>query len=131
MSKSTLNSSSKEIIDRNFLEENPDIPLDQKVVVAAEIPKTQKIVFSNLRDPGVTLHFHYASKSHPLKLYDLVHGQQYELPIEVIDHLEGQRKSDPYACHTRSYGRRMRSDGITENYVSGYSPCFQCKTVRS
>ena len=45
MSKSTLNSSSKEIIDRNFLEENPDIPLDQKVVVAAEIPKTQKIVF--------------------------------------------------------------------------------------
>jgi hypothetical protein len=131
MAKSPLNESKSEVIERNFLEENPDIPLEQKVVVAKEVPKMETVVFLNNRDPGITLNFHYASKTHPLKHYDLIHGQTYTLPVEVINHLEGQNKHDPYACHSRIYGRRMRQDGKSETFVNSYVPYFQCKTVRA
>ena len=127
----TLNESSKEVIEDNFLKENPDIPTDQRVVVAQEVPKMEWITFFNNRDPGTTLHFHYHSKTHHLKHYDLVHGQKYHLPIEVIKHLEGLNDHDPYSCHTRIYQRRMRHDGISENYVSGYVSYFQCKPCRA
>lgn len=127
----TLNEMDVETREKNFLEENPEIPTEHKVVVAQEIPKMQKIHFMNMRDPGVTLHFHYASKTHPLKHYDLIHGQDYELPIEVIDHLHGENKWDAYACHSRLYGRRMKADGYSETFVNGYKPYFQCKTLRA
>lgn len=131
MAKSVMNNCSSEVIEKNFLEQNPDIPTEQKVVIAKEIPKMEKVVFMNNRDPGITLHFHYCSKTHPLKHYDLIHGQTYDLPIEVISHLEGTNQHDPYACHERRYGRRMRQDGLSENYINGYRSYFQCKTVRS
>jgi hypothetical protein len=130
MVKSALKDAPQAIQDQNFLLENPDFPLEKVVVVAREIPKMETIIFMNNRDPGITLHFHYASKTHKLKHYDLVHGQQYSLPVEVIQHLEGQHDHDPYACHKRLYGRRMKDDGITENYVNGYTSYFHCKPVR-
>ena len=130
MAKSFLNNASKEVIEQNFLEENPEIPIENKVVVSKEIPKMETIIFMNNRDPGVTLHFHYASKTHPLMKYDLVHGCEYILPIEIINHLEGQNPHDPYACHKRLYAKRTRADGISETYASSYVPYFQCKTVR-
>jgi hypothetical protein len=110
-----------------------DIPVNEKVHVhsaSQPIPKMETIIFMNNRDPGVTLHFHYASKTHPLRLYDLIHGQQYELPVEVIQHLEGQRAFDPWACHSRMYGQRKRADGTTETFINGYKSYFQCKAVR-
>lgn len=125
-----LNEQSQEVVHRNFLEENPDIPTEEKVVVAQEIPKYERILFLNQRDPGVMLHFHYSSKTHPLKHYDLMHGKEYDLPLEVIQHLEGQGKNDPYACHKRMYSRRFRDDGISETYASDYVPYFQCRPVR-
>lgn len=134
MARPALNNASSEVIAKNFLEESPDlteVSTDHKVVVAKEIPKMQRIVFTNNRDPGVTLHFHYHSKTHPLKHYDLVHGKTYDLPIEVIKHLEGQNEHDPYACHHRLYGRRMKLDGFSETYVNGFVSYFQCKAVRS
>ncbi len=125
-----LGQAGKEIVEKNFLEENPtDIPTEQKVVVSQEIPKYTRIRFMNMRDPGITLHFHYASKTHPLKHYDLINGEEYDLPNEVIAHLEGENKQDPYACHSRLYGRRMKADGVSECYVNGYKPYFQCKRV--
>ena len=130
MKKTNLGEMEKEIVDRNFLEENPDIPLEKKVVVAKEIPKMETIIFQNFRDGGTTLNFHYASATHPLKHYDLVHGQEYTLPVEVINHLEGNNKSDPYSCHKRMYARRMRPDGISETYANQYVAYFQCKSVR-
>lgn len=129
--KSIMNQQSEEFIAKNFLEEDPEIPTDQKVVLANEISRYEKVVFLNNRDPGITLHFHYASATHPLKHYDLIHGQEYDLPVEVIKHLEGQNKHDPYACHKRLYSRRMKQDGISETYASSYVPYFQCKTVRA
>ena len=121
-----------EAVEKSFLEEDPtDVPTEQKVVIAQEIPKMEKIIFQNMRDPGVTLHFHFHSKTHPLKHYDLIHGQEYELPVEVIKHLEGENKWDPYACHQRLYGRRMKADGVSECFVNGYKPYFNLKHVRA
>lgn len=128
---SKLKNAGSEVIQDNFLQDNEEMLTDHKIVIAKEIPKMDRIVFMNNRDPGVTLHFHYSSKTHPLKHYDLIHGQTYDLPIEVIRHLEGSNESDPYACHKRLYGRRMRADGISETYVNSFSSYFQCKSVRA
>lgn len=128
---SKLKNASSEVIQENFLQDNEEMLTDHKVVIAREIPKMENIVFMNNRDPGVTLHFHYASKTHPLKHYDLIHGQTYNLPVEVIRHLEGSNEHDPYACHKRLYGRRMRADGLSETYVNAFTSYFQCKTVRA
>lgn len=133
MAKPRLNDCSGETIEKNFLEEDMDIPVNERVVVHAAsqpIPQMEEIVFMNNRDPGVTLHFHYASKTHPLRLYDLIHGQRYTLPVEVINHLEGTNQRDPWSCHSRLYGQRKKADGTTETYVNGYKSYFQCKQVR-
>ena len=131
--KPKLNECSKETIEQNFLEEEPEIPANEKVHVhpaSQPIPRMETIVFMNNRDPGVTLHFHYASATHPLRHYDLIHGQQYTLPVEVINHLEGQNPWDQWSCHSRLYGKRQKADGTTEHYVNGYKSYFQCKPVR-
>jgi hypothetical protein len=130
MAKSTLSNASSEVQEKNFLQEEQDYIPNEKVIVAQEIPKMEEITFINLRDPGIPLHFHYHSKTHHLKHYNLLHGHKYNLPVEVIDHLEGNRKSDPYACHGRIYAERMKSDGVSEVYAKGYVSHFQCKRVR-
>lgn len=131
MAKKLGESSSKEI-QENILLENPEgFQANEKVHVFKEVPPMENIVFSNYRDPGVILSFHYASATHPLKHYDLIPGKQYNLPVEVIRHLEGDNKSDPYSCHRREYGQRMGPDGRTETFIKNYVPYFQCKTVRA
>jgi hypothetical protein len=127
-----INDMPKEVIEKNFLsQESDEIPTDVKVVVAKEIPAYERVLFQNNRDPGCTLYFHYCSKTHPLKHYTLAHGLEYDLPVEVIKHLEGQNKSDPYSCHSRIYSERKNYEGMPENYVSGYKPYFQLRSVRA
>jgi hypothetical protein len=133
--KKVLNDESPKTIEDNFLKEDFEglgIPTEKNpVFVAKEIPKMETITFVNNRDPGITLYFHYHSKTHPLKHYTLVHGQKYTLPVEVIKHLEGEHDYDPWACHTRKYSRRMNAEGISETYASAYVPNFQLKQVRA
>lgn len=127
----TLNNMDKETIEKNFLvEDSADIPTEQKVVIAKEIPDFEDIIFQNNRDPGCTLFFHYASKTHPLKHYTLVHGQQYKLQSEVVRHLEGQNEYDPYSCHSRLYGVGQNAEGNAAPVVNGYKSYFQCRSVR-
>lgn len=127
----TLNDLDKETIQQNFLgDEAPKIDANETVVVAKEIPKYEDVIFVNNRDPGSTLYFHYASKTHPLKHYTLVHGQQYKLPVEIIQHLEGQNDADPYSCHSRLYGLGQNAEGNACPVVNGYKPYFQCRAVR-
>lgn len=127
-----LNELSSEKIQENILLENPeDLDSNKKIHVFKEIPPMETIIFSNFRDPGVVLSFHYASATHPLKHYDLVPGKQYTLPVEIIKHLEGENKYDPYSCHKREYGQRMGFDGKTETYIKNYVAYFQCKHVRA
>ena len=132
MAAKRLNDMDRETIERNFLKEEQDcLPTEEQVVIAKEIPKYERVIFVNNRDPGCVLYFHYATKTHPLKHYTLMHGLEYNLPVEVVKHLEGQNKDDPYSCHSRIYSERKNYEGMPENYVSGYKPYFQCRAVRT
>lgn len=119
-----------EVIDQFKEDPSSEIDANEKIIITNTVPKYEEIVFLNNRDPGQTLYFHYQSKTHPLKHYTLAHGLKYNLPVEVIKHLEGMHESDPYACHTRMYSERKNYEGLPETYVSGYKANFQCKTVR-
>jgi hypothetical protein len=127
--KSILNQQAPEVIEKNFLEPNPENFKSMEaqedeisgVVPVAEIPKLRRVIFLNGRDPGVALHFHYHSKTHPLKHYTLFHGKEHELTEEVINHLE--------SCAERQYGYRQGVDGNPEHYVKGLKYIFQCRNT--
>ena len=136
--KVKLNDMPKEVIHANFLSEKPNIPtFKAPVIVAKEIPKMETIIFQNYRDPGIPLQFFMHTATHPLKHYTLIPGQTYNLPTEVVMHLEGQIPYDPYACHTRKYSKREVKTGSesmpekSEMYLVGHEACFSCKTVRT
>lgn len=121
--KSKLNNKSAEFIEDQILKENPDtLPEEHPVQVFKEIPRTDSIVFRNDRDPGVPLEFHYASATHPLKKYTLIHGETYNLPIEIIEHLE--------ECKIPNYSYRRDKEGKPEMYIQSYKHQFTCKQVR-
>lgn len=125
--KSKLNKESSEVIKKAFLEQNPDgLPVAKEpdpIVIVKAIPKMETIIFRNDRDPGMPLEFHYHSKTHPIKHYKLIHGQQYTLPLEIVEHLES--RAIPI------YGYRKGLDGHPEMFVNGYKHQFTCKTVRA
>lgn len=122
----SLNKAKSKVIAENVLEENPEglPPVDHEsldqVVVVNEMPKYRKIIFINGRDPGYPLDFHYSSATHPLKIYKLIHGQEYDLPEEVIEHLES--RSEPV------YAYRRGQDGHPEMYTESRKYIFQCRT---
>jgi len=92
-----------------------------EVVVVAEVPHMEKVTFRNQRDPGYPLEFHYASKTHPFKQYELVDGDQYTLPLEVIRNLE--------SCRENIEKYRRNSKGLPEVYIAGYKTHFVCERV--
>lgn len=120
---SLLNNKSSEVIEDNILKENPEgLPDESGLVLSRHIPKMRKIQFINGRDPGYPLEFHYHSKTHPLKHYQLFHGFNHELPEEVIEHLEN--------CAENQYAYRKTPQGHPEMYVKSQKYLFQCKNVR-
>lgn len=127
--QSKFKNASTEVIERNLLSENPEglKPIDltgteEKVVIASQMPEYRRVQFVNGRDPGQELMFHYHSKSHPLKHYTLFHGKEYDLPVEVIEHLEN--------CAEKQYGYRQGPNGHPEMYTKGLKYIFQCKSVK-
>lgn len=121
--KSKLNDLKSEVIEENILKENPEgFPFEDKIVITHHIPEMRRIVFINGRDPGQELMFHYASKTHPLKHYTLFHGKEYDLPVEVIEHLEN--------CAEKVYGYQPGPSGHPEMYVKSLKYIFSCKTPR-
>jgi hypothetical protein len=92
---------------------------ENEVVIANEMPHYEKVIFRNQRDPGHPLEFHYASKTHPFKMYKLIDGHEYNLPYEVIRNLE--------SCRENIEKYRKNSDGVPEVYVAGYKTHFVCE----
>ena len=92
---------------------------EEMIVVATEMPKYEKVIFRNQRDPGHPLEFHYASKSHPFKMYKLIDGETYDLPVEVIRNLEG--------CRENVEKYRRNADGLPQIYIAGYKTHFVCE----
>lgn len=124
--KSKLNQANSEVIEANVLQENPEgLPEAKvtKVPVVKVMPKMEKIMFRNDRDPGFALEFHYHSATHPLHHYKLFHGKEYTLPIEIVDHLESRA--------VPIYGYRRGPDGHPEMFISSYKHQFSCKTIRN
>ena len=130
MSKAkNLNDKSSEYIEKNILSDSPEglapcatVPEDGAIVAAKYIPEMKKIQFINNRDPGQELMFHYHTKTHPLKHYTLYHGKEYDLPVEIIDHLEN--------CAERQYGYRQGPNGHPEMFVKGLKYIFRCQSVK-
>jgi hypothetical protein len=116
-----------EQLQENYLSGPADESIDQvadelkenQVVVIKEMPRHERIIFRNQRDPGHPLEFHYASASHPFKQYKLIDGQEYDLPHEVIINLE--------RCREDIHKYRRSSEGIPEVYVAGYKTHFVCE----
>lgn len=130
--RSLLNEAKSEVIQEEILKENPEglpeatpselgIADESGIVVTSYIPEMRKIVFVNNRDPGYPLEFHYHSKTHPMKQYKLVHSHEYDLPVEVIEHLEG--------CSEPQYAYKTGEEGHPEMYVKGKKFIFQCRTA--
>lgn len=94
---------------------------DNQVVTFNEIPRYEKVIFRNQRDPGYPLEFHFASKNHPFKQYTLIDGKEYNLPVEVIQNLE--------RCRENIEKYRRNSEGIPEIYIAGYKSHFVCERV--
>lgn len=90
-----------------------------EVVVTPEVVEHEDIVFRNQRDPGHTLSFHYASKTHPFRKYDLIDGHRYTLAREVIRNLEG--------CKENVEKYRRNNEGLPEIYVAGHKQHFVCE----
>lgn len=95
---------------------------ENQIVFAPEVPKYTRIIFRNQRDPGYPLEFHRSSKTHPFKMYTLIDGQEYNLPDEVIEQLEG--------CRENVEKYRRNSEGLPEIYTAGYKSHFVCEKVR-
>lgn len=117
-----------ETLQEEYLTGPANEPIDQirkelkedQVVVAKEVPRYERIVFRNQRDPGYPLEFHYSSATHPFKQYKLIDGETYNLPVEVIRNLEGCREN------IEKYRKGDRS-GLPEIYVAGYKTHFVCE----
>lgn len=127
--RSKLNDKPKEYIEENILQESPEglppcptVPKEGKIVIAKYVPEMRRIQFINGRDPGQELMFHYHSKTHPLKHYTLYHGKEYDLSVEVIEHLE--------SCAEKQYGYRQGPNGHPEMYVKTLKYIFRCQNVR-
>ncbi len=124
-----LNAAKSEVIEEAWLKQDPDgfepskaAVADDEIVIAHYVPEMKKIVFTNGRDPGQELMFHYHTKTHPLKHYTLFHGKEYDLPVEVIEHLEN--------CAEKQYGYRQGPNGHPEMYVKGLKYLYSCKSPR-
>ena len=127
--RSKLNDKPEEYIEQNILKESPEglpplssVPAEGEIVVAHYIPEMRRVQFINGRDPGQELMFHYHSKTHPLKHYTLFHGKEYDLPTEIIDHLEN--------CAEKQYGYRTGQSGHPEMYTKSLKYIFRCQNVR-
>lgn len=121
-----LNDQKSEVIEKNFLSQNPDtLPSvdGEKIVIVKKVPEMRKFVFLNGRDPGQALYFHYSSATCPLKQYTLYHGKEHVLPVEIVEHLE--------ECKEPQYAYRKNPDhGMQEHYIHSYKYIFQCKNVK-
>lgn len=127
--RSRLNDKPAEYIEENILKEepeglpsNPTVPQEGQVVYSAVMPEMRRIQFLNGRDPGQELMFHYHTKTHPLKHYTLFHGKEYDLPVEIIEHLE--------SCAEKQYAYRPGPGGHPEMYVKSLKYIFRCQNVR-
>jgi len=104
---------------------------NSEVVVTDKMPRMLRIRFFNIRDPGRELRFFLSTKTHPLHHYTLFHDKEYDLPEEVVQHLEGMNEKNPNSCMKPLRKDRIGPDGVqSESYIHSWSSLFQCKFIK-
>lgn len=114
---------------------NPySVPMDlpnKEVVLQSNMPTMVRIRFFNLRDPGRELKFFLKTATHPLHHYTLFHDKEYDLPLEVVQHLEGMNPKMPNSCMMPIRKDKLADDGIqSQSYISSWKSLFQCKFIK-
>lgn len=108
-------------VENESLEECSKALKAESIAVVKEMPKYERVIFRNQRDPGAPLEFHYESENVPFKMYTLIDGEAYDLPVEVIRNLE--------RCREDINKYRRNSKGVPEIYCAGYRNHFVCERV--
>lgn len=83
--------------------------------------ETELIEFYNIEEPGHPITFSFGPAKRTKK-YTLLHGGKYELPKEIIHHLESRQ--------TPMYDYKPDGLGRMSKYLKGYQSRFQCRAVR-
>lgn len=114
--------------------ENPDqVPMkntEVQLYTEANAPRMLRIRFFNLRDPGRELKFFLHTDTHPLHHYTLFHDTEYDLPEEVVHHIEGMGKQGE-TCMSPIRKDRMSGNGVqSESYIHSWKSMFQCKFIK-
>lgn len=82
--KNETSSQTNDKKNKNIREDFSSIPSNVK---PPEKRKMVKGIFKNLESPGVGVSFSFRVYKEAIKTYNLIHGGEYELPIEVVEHL--------------------------------------------
>lgn len=98
--------------------------LQEKVERRGRKPAPEKrwYEFYNIEEPGVSVKFSYGKTTDP-KRYTFFHGQKYEVPVEVANHVE--------SAQTPIWGYRPDGTGSMVKNLTGWKPRFQMREVRS
>jgi hypothetical protein len=67
--------------------EKEDLSVVPQNVKPPEKRKMVKGIFRNIECPGTMISFPFRAYKEPIKRYDLMDGGEYELPVEVVEHL--------------------------------------------
>ena len=100
--RSKLNDKSEEYIEQNILKDSPEglppcasVPEEGEIVFAHFIPEMRRVQFIN---------------------------KEYDLPVEIIEHLEN--------CAEKQYGYRTGPSGHPEMYTKSLKYIFRCQPIR-
>ena len=97
---------------------------DIKAHPSVRVPENRKIVkgiFKNLECPGTMLTFSFRKYKEPIKTYYLMDGGKYDLPIEVVEHLNtncGYKQHEWKLQNNKSIANEMDKRGSNKTVKS-------------
>lgn len=97
---------------------------DMRAHSAVRVPKNRRLVkgiFKNIECPGTMLTFAFRKYKEPIKTYYLMDGCEYELPIEVVEHLNencGYKQHEWKLANNRSIANEMDKPGSNKSVKS-------------
>ena len=97
---------------------------DTEATSNVRVPENRRIVkgiFKNLECPGTMLTFCFRKYKEPIKTYYLMDGNEYDLPIEVIEHINsncGYKKHEWKLENKRTIANEMGGRGSNKAIAS-------------
>ena len=97
---------------------------DTQAHASVRVPKNREIVkgiFKNIESPGTMLTFAFRKYKEPIKTYYLMDGCEYDLPIEVVEHLNnncGYKQHEWKLQNNKSIDNEMDKRGSNKSVKS-------------